>query len=236
VPPGGSTPTNTVQFLTNGVAAALVNLNTSAQAAFATSLLPHGSNVVTAQYLSDGNFLASTNSLTQVVNTPPVSSPLVLGAVSGLPATLKIIGSANGPTDADSDPLLVTAVGAPAHGVTSTDGTRATYAATNNFTGTDIFNYTVSDNYGGKVTNAITVSVIANSSGLNQLTAGLNGGNLVLAFLGIPWNTYALEQTFSLSPAFWLPVVTNLAPANGSLQFTNSPTGTNSFWRIRNVP
>ena len=236
VSPGAGTPTNAVQFLANGVAVSLVNLNTSAQAAFATSLLPHGSNVVTAQYLSDGNFLASTNSVTQVVNTPPVSYPLVLGAVSGLPATLKIIGGANGPTDADGDLLVITAVGAPAHGLASTDGTNAIYTGTNNFTGTDAFNYIVSDNYSGKATNAITVSVIANSAGLNQLTAGLSSGNVVLTFSGIPWNTYALEQTFSLSPAFWLPVVTNLAAPNGSLQFTNSPTGSNSFWRIRNVP
>jgi len=149
---------------------------------------------------------------------------------------VKIIGGANGPTDADGDPLAVTFVSAPAHGIASTDSTNTTYTATNNFAGTDAFSFTVSDNYGAKVTNIVTVSVIVNSAGLNHLAASLNGQNLVLAFLGIPWNRYALEETFSLSPAFWLPVVTNLALADGSLQFTNSPTGSNSFWRIRNVP
>ena len=198
--------------------------------------MPHGSNIVTAEYHSDGNFLPSTNSVTELVNTPPVANLLVLGAVSGLPATLKIIGGPNGPTDADGDPLVVTMVTAPAHGLVSTDGTNATYMATNNFTGTDTFNYTVSDIYGAMATNTVMVSVIANSAGLNHLTAGLNRQNLVLAFLGIPWNRYALEQTFSLSPPVWLSVVTNLAPASGLLQFTNSPTVTNSFWRIRNVP
>lgn len=236
VSPGAGTPTNLVQFRTNNVAVALVNLDASAQAVFATGLLPHGSNTVTAEYVSDGNFFASTNSMTQVVNTPPVVNPLLLGAVSGLRATLKIINGGNGPTDAEGDPLLVTAVGAPAHGLASTDGTNATYTATNNFAGTDAFSFTVSDNYGATATNAVTVTVIANSAGLNQLTAGLSSGNVVLTFSGIPWNTYALEQTFNLSPAVWLPVVTNLAAANGSLQFTNSTIGTNSFWRIRNVP
>jgi len=93
-------------------------------------------------------------------------------------------------------------------------------------------------NFGGSLSSirSLTVNPIVNSAGLNQLTAGLSGGNLMLTFLGNPGNRYALEQTFSLSPAVWLPVVTNLAPANGSLQFTNSPTGTNSFWRIRQVP
>jgi hypothetical protein len=236
VTPGAGTPINAVQFLTNGVAAALTNLNASAQAAFATSWLPHGANVVTAEYVSDGNFLASTNSVTQVVNTPPVANPLTLGAVSGWPATLKIIGGRNGPTDADGDPLVVAAVSVPAHGIAGTDGTNATYTAANNFAGTDYFNYTVSDNYGAAATNSVTVNVIANSAGLNQLTAALSGGNLVLEFSGIPWNRYTWEQTFNLSPAVWMPVATNLAPANGSLQFTNSPTGTNSFWRIRQVP
>jgi hypothetical protein len=236
VTPGAGTPMNAVQFLTNGVAAALTNLNASAQASFATSWLPHGANVVTAEFVSDGNFLASTNSVTQVVNTPPVANPLTLGAVGGLPATLIIIGGPNGPKDADGDPLVIAAVSAPAHGIASTDGTNATYTATNYFAGTDYFNYTVSDNYGATVTNTVTVNVIAKSAGLNQLTAAMSGGNLVLEFPGIPWNRYAWEQTFKLSPAVWLPVATNLAPANGSLQFTNSPTGTNCFWRIRQVP
>jgi hypothetical protein len=235
ISPGAGTPTNQVQFRTNSLTAALVSLNASAQAGFATGLLPHGTNIVTAEYVSDGNFFASTNSVTQLVNTPPVAMPLTLGAVSGLPATLRIIGGVNGPTDADGDALVVTAVSAATHGIASMDGTNATYTATNNFTGTDAFNYIVSDNYGGKGTNALMVSVIANSAGLNYLSAGLNGGNIVLSFLGIPWNRYALDQTYSLSPAVWLPVVTNPAPANGILQFTNSVTGTNCFWRIRQV-
>ncbi|MCX6916977.1 MAG: Ig-like domain repeat protein, partial [Verrucomicrobia bacterium] len=236
VPPGAGTPTNQVQFRTNGVPAALVGLNASAQAVYATSWLPHGSNAITAEYVSDGNFLASTNSLLQVVNTAPVANPFSLGAVSGLPATLPVIGSTN-VADADGDPLTVTAVSAPAHGIAGTDGTHTTYTATNNFVGTDSFNFTVSDNYGDAATNTVTVSVIANSAGLNRLTAGLSSGNVVLTYLGIPWNNYALEQTLSLSPRVWLPVVTTLAPANGYLMFTNPPQpGANSFWRTRLVP
>jgi hypothetical protein len=236
MPPGTGTPTNTVQFRTNGVATALVNLNGGAQAAFATSLLPHGSNVVTAEYVSDGNFLASTSSVVQVVNMAPVANPLTLGAVSGLPATLPITGGTN-VTDADGDPMTVTAVSAPAHGIASTEGTNVTYTATNSFAGTDSFNYTVSDSYGGTATNTVTVSVIANSADLNRMTVGLSGGNVVLTFLGVPGNRYALEQTLSLSPAVWLPVMTNPAAANGYLLFTNSPQpDTNSFWRTRHVP
>ena len=169
-------------------------------------------------------------------NTPPVANPLTLGAVSGWPATLPIIGGANGPTDADGDPLTVAAVSAPAHGIASTDGTNATYTATNYFAGTESFNYKVSDSYGAAATNTVTVNVIANSPDLNRMTAGLIGGKVVLTYLGIPGNRYALEQTFSLSPPVWMPVVTNLAAADGYLGFTNSPPGTNSFWRLRQAP
>jgi hypothetical protein len=235
VSPGGGTPTNAVQFRTNGVAAALVNLNGSAQAAYATSFLPHGSNVVTAEYVSDGIFLASTGSMVQVVNTAPVANPLLLGAASGLPATLKIIGSTS-VMDADGDALRIAAVGAPSHGIASTDGTDATYTATNSFAGTDSFNYTVSDTYGSTATNTVTVSVIASSADVNRMTAGMSGGNVVLTYLGIPWNNYALEQTFSLSPPVWLPVVTNPASVNGYISFTNPLPGSNGFWRIRWAP
>ena len=235
--PGGGTPTNSVQFRTNGISAALVNLNGSAQAVYATSLLPHGSNIVTAEYLSDGNFLASTTSVAQVVNTAPVANAVAMGAVSGVPATLQIIGGANAPTDADGDPLMVTAVSEPANGTVSTDGTNVTYTATNNFSGGDSFNYTVSDSYGGTATNTVTVNVIANSAGLYRLTVGLSGGDLVLTYLGIPGNNYALERAFNLTPPVWVPIVTNPAPANGYLLFTNPPQpGTNNFWRTRYVP
>lgn len=235
VSPGAGTPTNAVQFLTNGVAASLISLNTNAQAAFSTGLLHHGTNLIAAAYVSDGNFLASTNSLSQVVNTPPLANPLNLGAVTGLPATLKIISGTN-VTDADGDSLAVKSVSAPAHGTVSTDGTNATYTATNNFVGPDSFHYVISDSYGGLATNTVTVSVIASGNSLNQLSANWSNRNLVLTFLGIPWNSYALDQTLNLSPAVWWPIATNLAPASGWLQFTNLPTtGTNSFWRIRSV-
>jgi hypothetical protein len=235
--PGNGTPTNQVRFLTNGVWAALVNLNATTQAAYATSLLPHGTDTVTAEYLSDGSFLASTGSVTQLVNTSPKASALTLGAVSGLPATLRIIGGPNAPTDADHDPLTVTGAGTPSHGTASTDGTNVIYIATDGFAGSDSFTYTVGDGYGGTATNSVAVSVIANSADLNRMFAALSGEDAVLTYLGIPGNNYALERTFNLTPPEWLPIVTNPARANGYVMFTNLlQPGTNNFWRTRQVP
>jgi len=58
-----------------------------------------------------------------------------------------------------------------------------------------------------------------------------------LSFVGIGGGNYALDRSFSLSPANWIPQVTNPADANGNLSFTNTPDATtNNFWRIRSVP
>ena len=74
--------------------------------------------------------------------------------------------------------------------------------------------------------------------GYNQISIQLlSGGNVSLSFVGIAGTNYALDSTFSLSPANWVPQVTNPAGADGVLVFTNTPDATtNNFWRIRSVP
>ena len=58
-----------------------------------------------------------------------------------------------------------------------------------------------------------------------------------LSFVGIAGTNYALDRSFSLSPANWVPQATNPAGAGGVLVFTNTPNPTtNNFWRIRSVP
>ena len=72
-----------------------------------------------------------------------------MGAVSGQPASLKIIGGTNPPTDPNNDPLTITAVGTPANGTASSpNGTNVTYTSTSGYTGTDVFTYTVGDGHG----------------------------------------------------------------------------------------
>ena len=64
----------------------------------------------------------------------------------------------------------------------------------------------------------------------------LVNGKMSLSFVGIAGGNYALDRSFSLSPANWIPQITNLADANGNLTFTNTPDSTtNNFWRIRSV-
>ena len=72
----------------------------------------------------------------------------------------------------------------------------------------------------------------------NQISIQLlSGGNLRLSFVGLAGTNYALDRSFSLSPANWMPQATNPAGSVGALVFTNTPDPTtNNFWRIRSVP
>ncbi|HWX20041.1 MAG TPA: MBG domain-containing protein, partial [Candidatus Binatia bacterium] len=79
VAPATATPTGAVQFFTNGVALGSPVSLSGGVASTSTALLPIGSNVVTAAYLGDGNFLASTNSLVQVVTANTAVPPVTVG-------------------------------------------------------------------------------------------------------------------------------------------------------------
>jgi len=72
----------------------------------------------------------------------------------------------------------------------------------------------------------------------NQISSQLlRDGAMQLSFVGIAGTNYALDYSFSLSPANWLPLLTNTAGVGGVLVFTNTPDATaNNFWRIRSLP
>ncbi len=80
--------------------------------------------------------------------------------------------------------------------------------------------------------------IVAGPPGYNQISVQLlNGGNVGLAYVGIAGTNYELDRSFSLSPANWVPQVTNPADSSGALVFTNTPDATtNNFWRIRSAP
>ncbi len=191
--------------------------------------------------VSDGYGGSSTATVTVTVtaNSPPVTSPLVMGAVSGQPATLKIIGGASAPTDPNGDsPLTVTAVQSPTPngGTVTTDGTNITYTSLSAFAGTDTFTYTVGDGHGGFSTNTVTVSVVANA-GFNILSSPtLNGGVFQVSYQGIPYASYVLLSTPSLTPPVtWTPVVTNTAGTSGVITFTFTPSQSAGFYRTRSL-
>jgi sugar lactone lactonase YvrE len=94
----------------------------------------------------------------------------------------------------------------------------------------------VTNNY-GSVT-SILASLTVALPGYNQISSQLlSNGKMSLSFIGFPGGNYALDYSFSLSPANWIPQTTNLADVNGNLFFTNTvSSATNGFFRIRSVP
>ena len=173
-----------------------------------------------------------------VPDQPPVAGPgFTLGAASGIPVTVQIVGGKYAPVDSYGDALTITSVTGATNGAVTTDGTNVTYTATNGTA--DSFTYTVSDPYGATASQTISVT-ISNSTGqgYNQISGQLIGGLEVLQFAGIPGYQYALDWTQNLTPPVtWTPLTTNTASlSNGSLFFTNTPSGGSDYYRTRYVP
>ena len=169
-------------------------------------------------------------------NTSPVAVAIVTGVVYGGSITIPIIDGKIPPTDADGDALAVTAVGSVSSGTAGFDATNVTYTA-NGTTGSNTFTYTITDALGASDTQTVTV-IVTNPQGFNQVSAGVDSGNAVLAYLGIPGTNYALEVTHDLPATNWVPVITNTAAGNGYLYFTNpiSLLPTNDYYRTRYAP
>ena len=155
-------------------------------------------------------------------NHPPVAVNFTISATSGQPVTTNIINGANAPTDADGDPLTVTAVQSPTpHGGTVvSDGTSVTYTSASGYSGTDTFTYTVGDGFGGFSTKTITVSMgSANQPPVaNALVMGaVSGQPASLKIIG-----GANGPTDPNNDPLTITAVGN--PANGT---ASSPNGTN---------
>ena len=229
---GGATLGGTLTVTANGTLTSGQTFNLmdgSLSGTFATVNLPGGSghwNTTALYTLGEITFN----------NASPVATNLSLGVVHGGSVSLTVIGGKHAPTDADGDSMTVTGVGAASSGTSGFTATSVTYVA-DGTAGTNTFTYTVTDALGATDTKIVTV-IVSNPQGFNQVSAGVDGGNAVLSYLGVPGTNYALEITHTLPATNWVPVITNTAAANGFLNFTNpiSLSPTNDYYRTRYVP
>ncbi|MDB6018009.1 MAG: hypothetical protein JWR19_2498, partial [Pedosphaera sp.] len=243
VPPDAS---GNVIFKANGTPLG-TNLLSTGTATNLTAALLRGTNTITAEYSGDGSYLGSTNALSggqMVTNHPPTASASTNDCTQGLSVTIQITGAGGLASDSDGDALALAAT-TPSLGTNylfSAGGTNYIYYQnTNSAAGSDSFDYTVDDGYGGLATNTITINlVVPNGLSQNSLatpeTIGA-GPDVRLKYLGLPTYKYALEWTHDLTPTItWSALITNTAGGTGLVIYTNTPSGGRDFYRTRWVP
>jgi hypothetical protein len=166
-----------------------------------------------------------------LTNTPPVASNFTMGVQQGGTTSVTIIAGKYDPSDADGDPLTVTAANlvTPANGgsVSVVGGTAVTYAASASFSGTDSFTYVVSDGFGGSGTGTVTVVVSPAGGGLNITGISVTGVTVTVTAMGVPGATYRLQYTAGLMPASWQAVLGSdqVAATNGTMTLLHTDTG-----------
>jgi Bacterial Ig domain len=115
-------------------------------------------------YDTAGNESADSNTLTVTiasVNHAPLALANASVATAGTPLTLAVLAN---DTDADGNPLAITAVSQGAHGTVTISGSKVIYTPVATFVGTDSFTYTVSDGQVDSAT-AVTVMIIVRPAG-----------------------------------------------------------------------
>jgi hypothetical protein len=175
--------------------------------------------------ISDGNGGTATGSVTvsvNVVNTPPVAVNDTATTSQLTAATIPVLAN---DTDANGNPLTVTAAGPSANGTVTFNATSVTFTPNPTFAGVASFPYTISDGNGGTATATVSVTVTAvntapvavnDTATTNQLTAiniavlandtDANGNPLTVTAAGPSANgtvTFnATSVTFTPNPTF----------------------------------
>ena len=89
-------------------------------------------------------------------NTPPVALDDAAVAAPGVATPIDVLAN---DSDADGDPLTITAVTPPIGGTVTITGSVLSYVANAAFAGVDRFSYTISDGRGGSATASVAVTV-----------------------------------------------------------------------------
>ena len=197
--------------------------------------LARGVQVITAVYGGDGNYLAGTNTFNQTVtNHPPVTTILVASRTAGFPLEIALTDIATNWTDADGDPVELTAVnltstnGASVYPVSMTTNLDGSYVITNTaYLGyvptadvADQLSYSVSDGQGGTNIGYINIVVVSSVTGTNSITSITGGNPNGLTAYGIPGFTYITERSTNLTD--WVEISTNTAATNGVISVSDS--------------
>ena len=149
-------------------------------------------------------------------------------------------------SDADSDPLTLTAVGnaLPAGATVTLAGNFVVYTAPAANAGNGSFTYTLSAG-AHSVTGTVTVTETTTSGGgggtPNYLTLVQSGNDFVVTFLGVPGGSFRVQYTTSTAPPYvwneFTPQAIYTAAPNGVFTHTDvNPPGPVRFYRAVSNP
>ena len=228
---------NVVFSSTNG-SISTNSLSSGSTGSLSITNLPRGTNVITFAYSGDGNYLAITNSLNQVVtNHPPVANAASYSRNAALNTyKITVTNLLTSASDVDGDTIgLVTAGGSTNGALVLIGGGYVLYYNTNAVA--DQFTYTVSDGFGG--TNSATVSINIDPTplfGQSQI-ASVSGGTATLNFAGIPGYSYSVIRSTNVTFVPFNIIWTTNAPSSGVFDYTDtSAPSPSAFYRLQYNP
>jgi YD repeat-containing protein len=166
-PNGDAITVSSVAAATKGVA----TLNSDQTVTYKANASATGVDTFT-YLLTDARGATANGQITVSIspNAPPLARGDNISASSSSPVTFD---PRLNDIDAESDPLTITGISAPAHGTVSigSGGTAVTYSMSGGYSGADSFTYVVSDDEGGTA----TATVAVNSINVEYLVVGGGG-------------------------------------------------------------
>lgn len=220
-----------------------------------TATLPRGTNIITAEYSGDGNYLAGTNALAggQVVtNHPPVAGLMTATRLAGTTLKIALSDIATNWSDVDGDSISLTNINLTStNGVTLsllnvTTNNDGSYVITNNaflgysntFNVADQLSYTITDGFGGTTVGYVNIVVISAVFGQGTPQIVSTNGGVQVTFYGIPNYTYIVQRNLVAlsSPMDWFDFSTNTAPTNNPVIIIMDTNNPEAFYRLRWQP
>lgn len=188
---------------------------------------------------SNGVAPDATQNFALVINRPPSAGSDSYSVRANAPLRIGVAKLLRNDSDADNDPLTVTAVApnsAQGGSVTLSSGT-VTYTPVLNFNGADSFTYTISDGRGGFATGTVNVTVtLDNTLSLDITSIAVEAGGARIVCQGIPGQNYRIQSTDSLMVPFTDLSGTLTADSTGRFEYLDSRVPAqgppNRFYRV----
>jgi hypothetical protein len=227
--------TGNVNFLTNGVLFDARTLSDGSATA-TNSTLPNGTNLITASYSGDSNYLGRTNALNQVVtNTPPVLAAISNRTVN-VGQTVVFTASA---TDTDQPPQTLTfalLAGATNATLDANSGAFNFRPLVTQANSTNSFTLQVSDNGTPPLSATQNFSVIVNPLSAPGMSSSLSvaGGQLTISVSGQSGPDYAIEASTNLTQ--WSNVFITNSPVLPFNWTDTNAAAPQRFYRVKLGP